>query len=113
MNNAIWGEWRHYESGYTRKWLCKMNGKKKCKIIKEDELPSLHINESKIPEGSLDALKKDLHLLKSACVGDGIIITRDKKIRDICSKYKKHIKPSKSIRWIIPDDYITECLEDL
>jgi len=113
MTDAIKKEWKHHKSGYTRMWQRQMYSRRKIESIKDDKLPSLSINESHFTESELDALKKDLPLLKAACASDGIIITRDTEIRDICSKYKKQIKLSKSIRWIIPDDYITECLEDL
>jgi len=113
ITNAIREEWKRHHSRYTRKWRFQMNGRKKIEVIKEDKLPSLKINESYFTESELDALKKDLPLLEAACFGDGIIITRDERVRDICSKYEKQIKLTKSIRWIIPGDDVTKCLEEL
>jgi hypothetical protein len=110
---AIVEEWKRHDGVYTRKWRHQMHGRKKIKIMKEDKLPPISFDESKFTEGDLKALKKDMPLLKTACAGDGVIITRDKSVIEICSKYKKHIKLPKPIRWIIPDDNIIEHLENL
>ncbi|MBN1900689.1 hypothetical protein JW926_05105 [Candidatus Sumerlaeota bacterium] len=113
MTSSIHKEWKRHQSRYTTKWLSAMIAKKKFKYLEESVLPNIDINLSKVNIANRCALKKDLLLIKAAISSDGVIITTDKKIINIFSKYTEQIKTLKTIRWINPVQDNPECLKDL
>jgi hypothetical protein len=113
MTKAIREEWKRHAKRFSWKWRYSMFARKKIKDFEDVDLPDVSIKQSKLTQHDLGVLEKDLLLIKAACAGDGIIITRDEEIIDIWLRYKEHIKTPKTIRWINPIHDNPECLKNL
>ncbi len=113
MTDAIREEWHRHASNFSRKWLVSMYARKKVPPCEEMQLS--HVDEAckGLSDGEQDGLRKDLCLIEAACLGDGIVVTRDDAIQAIWLKCHERFALSKPIQWINPSTDGVEVFERL
>jgi len=113
ITEAIQEEWHRHMSSFARKWLVSMYAKKKVHKCEAAHLG--HVNEACVGLSGVeqDGLRKDLFLIEAACVGDGIVVTRDEVVQTIWDKCHDRLHAPKPIRWINPVTDGVRALEHL
>lgn len=98
-------EWRGHRSRFARKWYGSMLARRKVQYRKGRDLHCPDLDALGLKQGEKAALGKDVHLVEAACAADGIIITLDSTTISLWSKWGKHFKPPRAVRWINPLDH--------
>jgi len=104
MNKKISDEWDEHQSQFALKWRATMKAKKK--IVSLSQVSHKRLRE-KIKKATSDvreyeAMKKDLHLIRSALATDKIIISRDNEARECYSKIRDEVIELTSLIWVDP-----------
>ncbi len=91
-------EWQKHQSSLARKWLTSMTAKRKHVKIIETAPPSLKYGN--LSEKEILAIQKDLPLISAALSieSDHIILTLDKKIRELVRKSNPKLETA--ILWL-------------
>jgi hypothetical protein len=113
MTEAVQEQWNDHRSRFARKWLTSMWAKKKVHRCEGIQLPHVDKACDVLSATEQDRLREDLLLVEAACVGDGIVVTRDDVIQAIWHKCHDRFGLSKPIKWINPVTDGVQALEHL
>jgi hypothetical protein len=113
MTEAIQEEWHRHTRTFSRKWLVSMYARKQ--VHRCEAIQLSHVDEAceGLSVAEQDGLRKDLCLIEAACVGDGIIVTRDEVIQAIWDKCHDRLGVPSPITWINPVNDGVHALEHL
>jgi hypothetical protein len=102
MTEAIQEEWHRHTRAFSRKWLVSMYARKKVHRCEAVQLS--HVDEAceGLSAAEQNGLRRDLCLVEAACVGDGIVVTRDDAIQGIWHKCHDRFGLAKPIAWVNP-----------
>ena len=95
ISQEIADEWDKHQSTVAKKWRRSMVAKKKLKTQFLAGIDAIRADlENQVNEKVPDAhskkkseLQKDLHLLTATAATDGVLITNDQKLKDLCDSY--------------------------
>jgi hypothetical protein len=106
FNSEMKKEWDKHQTSFSRKWRVKMVNMGRLIMIGDDNQGSLDAkayleNISETYEGR-NAMLKDCFLLDLALTHDKIVISSDKKVRNLFRKISTNIPKIKEVNWVNP-----------
>lgn len=104
VSKEILEEWKKHESKFTRAWRKNMYSRKLVKSIEITEIENIEEKITKFanPQNALNAMLKDLLLIKASLTTDSVIASLDEKSRRPFSTTSLDVKELKNITWINP-----------
>jgi hypothetical protein len=119
MSAEIEAEWKKHRSRYTSRWLITMHQKRKvCRVddnhqfkeILADIVEEL-FDEEKIDSFQRIAIHKDLLLITAADRTDGLIASKDDRMRKLLRFVAVKNAKTASIVWVDPTNEVENCIQ--
>jgi len=96
-------EWKKHAAPFFRTWRGSMMRKGKVERNSEDYTSTLDSVIEKLGENAKrPPLKKDLHLIAAALLGDGVILTLDEKVKEAFGKIENSSIDLQKLKWFNP-----------
>lgn len=90
VSKDVLDEWTKHQTAYAKKWRAMMYGKKKLLPVAADNTAIKAEIEANVPmqnTAEKRAMLKDAHLLAVALAGDGLLLTADLRLHNLCEKH--------------------------
>ena len=104
VNNAIKSDRNRHVTRYSSRWLKKIAGRRKLKVVEETNKKQINdvIAGLQLREKCIDAMRKDAFLICTALACDGSIISSDDTARNLFSCIISEMKTIGELCWINP-----------
>jgi hypothetical protein len=113
MTEAIRDEWNKHQSGFSRKWRTEMMSRRK--VVDLETTGQAAVCEKLLATAesgtAREAMDKDFLLLEAALHADFIVISLDKKVRNLFSAGARRVGEIRDIAWVNPDGDEAETVE--
>lgn len=105
LTSEIAREWRDHRSRFFRTWQLQMYARKKVDSVLEAEGVELdrQLERCGAEPKDLDAMQKDLHLIRAALASDRIVVSRDERVRRLFSALAATVPSLRRVVWVNPD----------
>lgn len=105
-------EWQKHQSGFAKKWLQQMMGRKLHVLLSPEPDSGLtdRIHSLECTEKTQREMLKDVHLLENALATDDTVLSQETNVFNLFTEHAQALQIPRQVAWVHPVDNDAACV---